>query len=124
MASRPLVPQYPVIVNGNLANTLTSIVSKIDNLSLISYSLSWSGTSPVANITVQVSNDYTTNADGSVNNAGTWNTLPLSTSPQVSGNTGMGFIDVQQISGNAIRLVSTPVSGSGTLQCVFNAKVC
>lgn len=123
MASRPLVPSYPVIINGVMTGTITSLVSNIQMLSLMSYSLSWSGASPVGSVSVQVSNDYKQDASGVVVNAGTWNTLPLSSSTAVSGNTGTGFIDITENAGYAMRLVYNFVSGTGTLQAVFNAKV-
>lgn len=123
MASRPILSPFPVITNGDMSGNLTSVVTVIQNLSLISYSLSWSGTSPAGTVAVQVSNDYSQNADGTVRNAGTWDALPLSITPTVSGSTGVGFIDIQQIAGYALRLVYTASSGVGVMQCVVNAKV-
>jgi hypothetical protein len=113
-----------VITNGNMsAASITSLVTIIQKLSLASYSITWTGSSPVGVIAVQVSNDYTTNADGSVNNPGTWNTLPLSATPAVTGNTGNGFIDIDASAGYALRVVYTKTSGSGTLNAVVNGKV-
>lgn len=129
MSSRPLIRPYPSILNGNMAGSLTSDVTIIDNLSKFSYSYSWAGTSPVGSISVQVSNDFTQNAAGVVQNAGTWNSItfnlagaPVSSAP-VSGNTGTGFIDVESLSGYAVRTVYTRVSGTGTLQAILVAKV-
>ena len=123
MASRPLIKPYLAITAGDLTTTLVSKVTVIDQLSLISYHCTWVGSSPVANVTIEVSDNYSQNADGSVANAGTWVTLPLSISPQITGNSGDGFIDIQQFSGNALRLRSTPVSGTGTLNVLVSAKV-
>lgn len=92
-------------------------------LSKISYSVSWVGTAPVGTINIQVSNDYTQAADGSVQNPGTWNTLPLSATAAVSGGTGTGFIDLETLAAFAIRLTYTSVSGTGALQAVIAAKV-
>lgn len=89
----------------------------------MSYSYSWTGSSPVGTISVQVSNDYSEYSDGTVNNAGTWNTLPLSTSPSVSGSSGNGMIDIDIIGTYAIRTTYTPVSGTGSLTCVYKGKV-
>jgi len=124
MSSRPLIKPFPAILNGNMATTIVSAVSVIDNLSMVSYSYSWAGTAPSGTISVQVSNDYTQNGQGVANNPNaTWNTLPLSSTPTVSGNTGNGLIDIDMIGSYAIRTVYTPVSGTGTLQATVVAKV-
>lgn len=129
MSSRPIFSPASVITNGDMSGSITSKVTIIQNLSMVSYGLSWSGTSPVGTAQVQVSNDYATNAAGQVSNAGTWTTLilsvsgvPSSTIP-VSGSPGNAFIDIDQIAAYAIRLVYTRASGSGTLQAVINGKV-
>lgn len=89
----------------------------------MSYSYTWVGTAPVGTVSVQVSDDYSQNSDGSVNNAGTWNNLPLSITPAVSGNTGNGLIDIDQLGVYAIRTVYTPVSGTGVLNVMYKGKV-
>ncbi len=123
MASRPILEPQQVITNGNMTSAITSMVTIITNLSMMSYTYTWAGTSPVGAVSVQVSNDYSLNSDGSVGNSGTWNTLPLSDSAAVSGNSGSGMIDIDQIGAYAIRTVYTPTSGTGTLQCFFKGKV-
>ena len=130
MASRPLIKPFPVIggtgphaVSGDLSANITSLPTIIDNLSMASYSLSWVGSSPSGAVNVQVSNDYSENADGTVRNAGTWNNLPLSISPFVSGNTGNGFIDIDAQAGYALRLTFTYISGTGVLSALVTGKV-
>jgi len=118
-----------VVVNGNLAANITSEVTVIPKLSMVTYAYSWSGSSPVGTVIVQVSNDYALDAQGDVSNAGTWNTLPFVdsagdtvTSFALSGNSGVGFLEV--VTGAyAIRTVYTRTSGSGTLQVTLNSKV-
>lgn len=129
MSSRPNAKKS-VITNGDMsAASITSAVTIIQDLCLISYGLSWSGSSPVGTAAVQVSNDYALNSDGSVNNAGTWTTLPFNisgvavTALPVSGSTGTGFIDIDLTGAYAMRLVYTKGSGTGTLQAILNAKV-
>ncbi len=90
---------------------------------MIGYDISWTGSSPVGVMSVQVSNTYSTHSDGSVKNAGTWSTLPLSATPTVSGSTGNGFIDCEATGAYAMRLVYTRTSGTGTMQAVLSAKV-
>lgn len=123
MSSRPQLQPHPVIVNGDMSGDLVSDVTIIQKLSQISYAVSWAGTTPVGVISVQVSNDYSQNADGTVRNAGTWNTLVLSAPTNVSGNTGNGFIDITATAAYAIRLIYTATSGVGLLQATINAKV-
>lgn len=123
MSSRPLLQPMPVIVNGDMSGSITSLVTVISNISQMSYAYSWTGTSPLGSISVEVSDDYSQNADGSVRNAGTWNALPLAPTPGISGNTGMGFVDIDQLGGYAIRTKYTPTSGVGTLQAVYKGKV-
>ncbi len=130
MASRPVLPPFSVITSGDMsAATITSAVTILTNISMLSYGLSWAGTSPVGTAAVQVSNDYSLNADGTVRNAGTWNTVTLTyggnsvTSVPVTGNTGSGFIEVDLTSAHAIRLLYTKTSGVGTLNVVAAGKV-
>lgn len=129
MSIRPEIKPYPVILNGSMAGNITSAVTIIQKLSMISYGLSWAGTTPVGTIQVQVSNDYSIDATGETANAGTWNAITFSSagllvsSIPITGNTGNGFIDIDQIAAYAIRVVYTRTSGTGTLQCVLNAKV-
>lgn len=124
MSSRPQFDPMPVITNGNMASsTITSAVTIIKKLSMISYDVSWAGTAPVGALSVQVSNTYTQNADGSVRNAGNWTTLTLSAPATVSGTPGNGMIDVDATGAYAMRLVYTRTSGTGLLQATVNAKV-
>lgn len=131
MSTRTNLRPQSVITNGDMSlASLTSAPTILQSLTKVSYSAKWTnGGTPVGTIIVQVSNDYSLNPDGSVNNAGSWNTIPLqlsdgstATSVAVSGNTGNGFIDV--VSGAyAVRLVYTRTSGSGTLNVIVNCKV-
>lgn len=111
-----------VITNGDMSGNLTSEVSVIQQLVMASYSLKWSGTSPVGSISVQVSNDYSENVDGSVRNPGTWIDLPLSGLTPVSGNSDAGFIDIDANAGYALRLVYTRASGVGILNVIMLGK--
>ena len=123
MATRPQFTPYPVIVNGSMAGNITSAVTIVQKLSMISYDVSWSGTAPVGTLSVQVSNTYSLNPDGSVNNTGNWTTLTLSATANVSGATGNGFLDVDATGAYAMRLVYTRTSGTGTMNATISAKV-
>jgi hypothetical protein len=105
-------------------------VTILKSLSIVSYDISWTGTAPIGEITVQLSNSYKQNSDGSAAVAGTWNDVPLQNSagvtvPSVSvtGNTGSDFIDIRITGGEAIRIVYTPTSGSGALTATVAGKV-
>lgn len=96
---------------------------------MIGYAYSWTGAAPVGTVTVEISNDYSKNADGSVRNPGTWtqiyfslNGTPSNSAP-VTGSPGTGFIDIDAMSAYAIRTIYHRVSGTGTLQVVVNCKV-
>lgn len=129
MAFRPEIKPYQVITSGNMAGSLTSLVTIIQKISMLSYAYSWTGTSPSGSISIQVSDDYSIDATGVVANTGTWNAITflsggsLVTSAAVSGNTGNGFIDIFQTGAYAIRTIYTRVSGTGTLQAYINGKV-
>lgn len=122
MSSRPQLNPQPVIINGDMSGDLTSLVTIIQKISKISYTCDWNGSSPVGEIIVEVSNDYSQNADGSVKNAGSWEQLPLSATASVTGNTGIGAIDIES-SFYAIRLKYIRTSGTGTLNVTIVGKV-
>lgn len=115
--------------NGNsMAGNIISLPVIILDLYALSYGLSWSGSSPVGTVSVQGSNDYSQNAEGAVQNAGTWNTLTLNyggsavTTVPISGNTGNGLIDLVATGVYAIRLIYTATSGTGNLVVTMVAK--
>lgn len=121
-----------VITNGDMSlASVTSLVTVIEQLSMLSYAYSWAGTSPVGTLIVQVSNDYKIAPNGAALNASTatWNTITfqlagvLVSSAPVTGNTGNGLIDIFQTGAYAIRTVYTKTSGIGTIQATINAKV-
>jgi hypothetical protein len=123
MSSRPMRGPYAVIQNGDMSGNLTSEVTVIQNMSMMSYDVSWVGTAPVGTISVQVSNTYRENADGTVADPGDWTTLPLSMMPAVSGNAANGFIDIEALGAYAIRLVYNFTSGVGTMNVLMIGKV-
>lgn len=122
MSSRPQFNPFPVITNATMTGTVTSLPTVIQKLSQISYDISFTGT-PTGNFTVQVSNTYSLNADGTVRNAGNWTTLTLSSSTTASGSAGNGFIDVDATGAYAIRLIYTASGGTGILNATIAAKV-
>ncbi len=121
MASRPILPPFPVIVDGDMAAaSITSLPTIMTNLSIISYQLVWTGSSPVGVAALEVSNNYSINMDGSVRDAGDWVTA---TSATVTGSTGTGFFNFSDQGQFAVRLKYTKTSGTGTLQVIAAGKV-
>ncbi len=130
MSSRPLIKQYHAISSGDMSADITSAVSHIPMVTVGSYTYSWSGTTPIGTLSVEISNDYSPGGiEGIPANAGTWTaiyfTLNGSTvvnSAPVSGNSGTGVIEWS--TGAAyIRTKYTFTSGTGTLQAYLNGKV-
>lgn len=122
MSSRPLFTPYAVIQNGDMSGNLVSKVTIVKMLSQISYDFVWTGT-PTGTFNVQVSNSYTQNPDGTTNNPGSWDNLPLSAPTAATGSAGNGFVDIFGTGSYAMRVVYTAASGSGTLTVTINAKV-
>ena len=129
MSSRTALRPYTVLSSGSMAGDLTSSVTILQSIVGVSYALSWTGTSPVGTCSVQVSNDYSVYPSGAVNNTGTWTTIYLNvngtpaTTIAITGNTGSGFIDIDQTMAYAIKLIYTRTSGTGTLSAVISGKV-
>lgn len=121
MSSRPLIKPISVVTSGDMSAQIISKPTITDNLSMVSYDCTYAG-APVGAVTIQVSNSYSQNVDGSVKNAGHWTTLTLSNLVPVSG-AGGSFIDIDATAAYAIRLVYTPTSGSGTMNVILASKV-
>lgn len=116
-------------VSGDMSASITSNPTVLNSLTLGSYSYSWSGTAPVGAISVEISNDYSLNPDGTVKNAGTWtavfvvlNGTTTTNSIPLTGNTGEGMVE-WSTGAYAIRSKYTRTSGTGTLQVIVNGKV-
>jgi hypothetical protein len=105
-----------------MTSTIHSEPLHIEMLSFVGFDISWTG-SPTGTFSVEVSNTYTLNADGSPGKPGNWTALTLSAAVTASGSPGNAFIDIDAISAAFIRLTYTPSSGTGTLNAVATAKV-
>ncbi len=129
MSTRTNLRPQVVINAASMAANITSAPTILQSLSTLSYSISWTGTSPVGTISLQASNDYALNPNGTVANSGTWETLTVAsggspvTTLSVSGNTGTGFIDITPTGAYSMRIIYTAASGSGTMTAIVNGKV-
>jgi len=129
MSDRPLVKPNilaPIINAVSTAADITGTPTIIQRLPGISYDISWTGTTN-GTFSIEVSNTYVQNTDGTAGNAGNWTALPSSsfvgTIPAPAGSPGTGFIDVLGTEAYAIRFKFTRTSGTGTLTVVPCAKV-
>ena len=129
MSHRPIIAAnsvLPLINAVSTASNITGPATIIQFLPGISYEVSWTGTT-LGTISVQVSNSFRQNADGTIANAGNWTTLPTTSFsgnyPVPSGSPGSGMLDVVGTEVYAVRLVYTRTSGSGTFTAICCAKV-
>ncbi len=130
MSTRSHIPPFPVIIAGSMAATsITSSPTILQTLTKVSYEASWTGTTPIGILEVQVSNSYKLTPGSAVQAAGNWTVIPLQDntgavvlSLPVTGNIGTAFIDVTTAA-NAIRLVYTKTSGIGTMTAIVSGKV-
>ncbi len=135
MASRPIITPNAVVgiyskppVSGDMSASIISNPTILNQLTIASYSYSWTGTAPVGDLSIQVSNDYQLFPNGTVYNPGTWAILPIFyagamvSSIPISGNSGNGLIEGASAAW-AIRTVYTRTSGIGTLQVTYVGKV-
>lgn len=111
----------------DMSSNQKSSIFIIQQNSGLSISFSWDGTGLAGTIQVQVSNDYTLNPDGSVQNPGTWNTLPFSnagvitTDLPVATDSGVGFVDIQTRA-YAVQAIYIASAGTGTLFATLAGK--
>jgi hypothetical protein len=105
-------------------------ITVLKSLSVVSYDIAWAGSTPIGSVSVQLSNTYKRNPDGTAANPGSWNSIPFQDNTgaivqtvAVSGNSGTAFIDIRVSGAEAIKIVYTPTSGSGSLTAVISGKV-
>jgi len=107
----------------DLTSNQTSTPVKITFLDNVSIQINLTD-SPAGSFSVEVSNDFSLNPDGSIRDAGQWTVLTSPSSVTVTaGSPDPIFIDVNQSGANAIRLVWTDnASPDGTATCYLMAK--
>jgi len=99
-----------------------SIITNINSISEVGYTLSWTA-GAVGALQVEVSNDYAPASNSSSSeypNSGTWVAIPLllngttvSTTIAVSGSAGSAYVDIVGISAAYIRVHFVYSSGTG-----------
>lgn len=123
-------PLASPVNTGDMSANIVSAPTIIQMLSLVAYSVSWVGSGGLGGaFSIEVSNDFALNPDGSIKNVGTWNTLYFSYQGQVvssvaiTEDTGNGLFDVDLTGAYASRLRYTADGGTGALQAIICGKV-
>ncbi len=97
--------------------TVSSNVSNVLNQDNIGIVATWTGTSPLGVLAIQVSNDY--NPDTA---AGNWISLDFGSAIAISGNTGSHNVTINQLPYTYLKALYTKTSGTGTLNCSITTK--
>lgn len=124
MSSRPLLRPQQVITNGDMSGDVTSLVTNINMISCVGYTISWTGT-PTGTFSVEVSQDYIqpVGVQPDQLNSGTWVAVNLSVPVVAAGTADTAFIDVDITGAAYVRLKYTRTSGTGTLNAFIAGKV-
>jgi len=117
-----------ILTNGNMAGSVNSIGVDLNQVALYSIQASWSGSTPVGTLTLEVSNDIVPVASSSSSPVGSdpaanvvnWSTYTGS-STSVNGN-GNFLWNVTDVGYRWVRVKYTRVSGSGTINVTYSGK--
>lgn len=120
-STKRVLEKKQLIVAGDMSSSITSPVFICRFLDNVGIQLHWTGT-PTGTFTVQTSTDHEEDNQGNVHVAGTWITIPLSSSITAAGSPDDAKIAINQIDGSYLRLVYTRASGSGALNMFINGK--
>lgn len=129
MSFRPELKPYRVLTSSVMSASRNGDATVIQKLSVISYQFIWTGT-PTGTVGIQVSNDYSLDATGTVSNTGTWSTYwfmksdgTFVTSLSTGGAAGNAYIELPALGSYAVRPIYTFSSGTGTLNIYVCGKV-
>lgn len=95
----------------SVAGTQTSNITEIINMDNVAIVASWTGSSPVGTLLVQVSNDQVV-----------WQNLDFGSAISISGNSGSHDLIMNQLPHTYIRAAYVKTSGTGTLACSISIK--
>ena len=118
MGRKNVIVPYKIIDDGDMSGSLTSVITDVqfqDNVGII---VSWSGTTPVGTLTVEVANQVKDDPDSLI-----WDELDFGATISVSGNTGQHSLNIQSLPYTKIRLKYNRASGTGTLNAILTSKV-
>ncbi len=111
---------YEIITNGDMTLPLISKVIPTKFQDNIGIQATWTGV-PFGSITVQVSVDYDPEIVD-LKSTATWSTLTLSSLIAPVGMPDDAYISIHQIEAPYMRVLYTPISGSGFLSVWAAAK--
>src|SRR5574343_69406 len=103
----------------SLSASFISEITNVKYLDNIGLQVSWAGTSPVGQLYVDISSDNV-NIDTEIVN---WTELDFGSPATVSGNTGSGLININQVPFTWMRVRYTRSSGTGTMNINISAKM-
>lgn len=103
---------YKMVDAGDMSADITSSEVNVINLDKASIFVSWTGSSPVGVLKVEAKN-----ADN-----GSWFELDMGGPIDVAGNDSNHILLFNELLHNALRIVFTRTSGTGTLNAVLVAK--
>jgi len=107
-----------------MSANVTSLITNINMISCVGYTLSWTGT-PTGTFSVEVSQDYIqpVGVQPEQLDSGTWVPVTLSNPVVAAGVADTAFIDIDVTGAAYIRLKYTRTSGTGTLNATMAGKV-
>lgn len=103
--------------NEDISSNAQSDQTSVHNLDKASIHVTWTGTSPIGVLKVEATNDSPENPSA------VWREVSFGSTIDISGNSGSHDLIFNEIPFNAIRLVYTATSGTGTLTAALSAKV-
>lgn len=129
MSTRPLIAPRLILKAADMS-TDQFFATDTDNLSLVSYTLVWTGT-PSGTFTIEACNDAVMQVNGIiVSGSGTWEPLPFTdstgtvvTSLSAGGTSGSAFIGLSSLPSAFLRLHYATDSSAGNLTVTMSAKV-
>lgn len=117
-ATKGTIGVFQSLTNASMATSLTSALTKIQNLDDIGIQVKWTSSNAVGTIAVECSINYNANLA-----TGDWVALTFDPAlAQPASNNGSYLIDLQQVPFTWLRVTYTRVSGSGTLNVWLSAK--
>ena len=129
MGSKTISPPFQVFTNATMSGslTVTSLPTDVRYRDSVSYQFNWTGT-PQGSFSIQGSNDYAPGLPQTAEppggqNAGTWNSLTLSTTPVAAGSGSYTYlVNLNQLAFAYVRAQYTNTTSSGVLTGYVMAK--
>lgn len=120
MAKKSVIQPFKAIDAGDMAGDILGEFTCVKNQDNMSYQVKWSGTAPLGEILVEVTNDDLDN----LNNIPTaqWTELDFGTPINIAANSGDHLLNINQNPGAYIRIRYARTSGDGSLTCTLVSK--